>query len=96
MQLQRRDILTSLPKKGFERSEGTKHTHLLYRNKHGKKLGFSTQVSRGGKYKELGDTLVAAMAAQCGLTKAQFVELVDCSMSRDDYDILVAPKEDDA
>ena len=79
MQLQRRDILTSLPKKGFERSEGAKHTHLFYLNKHGKKLGFSTQVSRGKKYKELGDTLVATMATQCGLTKAQFGELVDCS-----------------
>ena len=38
--------------------------------------------------------LVATMAEQCGLTKAQFVKLVDCSMSRDDYDFLVARKED--
>ena len=89
VQLRRRHILASLQGKGFELSEGAKHTHLSYRDKQGKKLGFSTQVSRGGKYKELGDTLVATMAEQCGLTKAQFVELVECSMSWDDYNLVV-------
>ena len=51
MQLPRRNVLTSLIGKGFERSEGARHTHLSYRDKQGKKPGFSTQVSRGNKYK---------------------------------------------
>ena len=93
MQLARKDVLRSLTRKGFRREQRTKHTFFIYYDKDDKKAGISTFVSRGSGHKSLGDTLVQTMAQQCGLTQAQFVELVDCSMSRDDYDRLVAEAE---
>ena len=93
MQLSRKDVLRSLTRKGFKRNEGAKHTVLMHHDREDKKSGFSTLISRGSGYKELRDTLVGTMAQQCGLTAAQFVELVDCSMSRDDYDRFVAQAE---
>lgn len=93
MQLARKDVLRSLTRKGFKREERTKHTVLTYHDQEDKKPGFSTLVSRGSSYKSLGDTLVNTMARQCGVTTAQFAELVDCSMSGDDYDRLVAQAE---
>ena len=89
MQLERRDVLTNLEHKGFEKKEGKKHTVLIYHNKEGKKTVINTIVSRGTKCKSLGNDLVGTMAKQCGLTTPQFVSLIDCSMSRDDYDHLV-------
>lgn len=93
MQLARREVLRSLKRKGFQRNDRTKHIFLIYHDKDGKKPGISTFVSRGSSYKSLPDTLVGAMAQQCRLTTAQFVELVKCPMSRDDYDALVAEVE---
>ena len=93
MQLPRKDVLRGLTKKGFELKEKTKHTGLTYYNKQGQKTGSSTIVSRGSNYKVLGDTLLNSMADHCGLSTAQFVELVDCSMSQDEYDRLIAETE---
>jgi hypothetical protein len=33
------------------------------------------------------------MARQCKLTKQQFLELVDCPMNRDSYELILAAKE---
>lgn len=89
MQLERRDVLINLEHKGFEKSEGKKHTVLIYHNTEGKKTVIKTIVSRGTGYTSLGGDLVSSMARQCRLTTPQFVSFVDCSISRDDYDGLV-------
>lgn len=89
MHLERHDVLTNLEHKGFKKREGKNHTVLIYHNKDGKKTVIKTIVSRGTKYKSLGNDLVSTMAKQCGLTTPQFVSFVDCLISRDDYDHLV-------
>ena len=38
----------------------------------------------------MGDVLLKEMARQCKLNKAQFVELVDCPMTRDAYEKVLA------
>ena len=97
MQVLRNKVLANLQKKGFKRVERKRHTQLTYYNKEGKKPGFSTLVSRGTKYRELGTTLVATMAHQCGLkTPQEFLQLVNCSMSQDDYDDLLRCERGDA
>jgi len=43
---------------------------------------FRTKVSTGGKYRSLGDDLIAKMAKQCFVNNKQFIDLVDCPMSK--------------
>ena len=93
MQLARSKVLRSLKRKGFTRDNRTKHIFFIYHDKEGKKPGISTFVSRGSDYKSLGDNLVGTMAEQRCLTTAQFVDLVNCPMSQDEYDDLVTEAE---
>lgn len=83
MTLQRDLIKENLPKKGFVEFGGD-HTfyHLVVE---GKKTSIFTKVSRGTKYKILGNDLVHAMAKQCKLTTADFRKLVECTLSHDAY-----------
>ena len=89
MQLQRKDVVKNLTAKGFEKHKKTNHDVFIYRNKQGQKTDIRTLVSRGTNYRTLYVGLVTEMAKQCRLTPGQFIELVDCSLSRDDYDHLV-------
>lgn len=89
MRLDRRDVLSSLESKGFVRREGANHSILIYRNMEGKKTEIRTIVSRGRNYRVLGDDIVGSMARSCKLSTSQFAELVDCSISQDDYDQFV-------
>ena len=90
MQIARKDVLQNLQRKGFVRTERTDHTFLTYHNKLGIKTRVFTFVSRGTSHKSIQDPLIAKMARQCKLTKSDFLDLVDCSMSRDRYDKLIA------
>jgi len=45
-----------------------------------------TKTSHGSGYRTLDDGLLGQMARQCRLTKARFIELVDCPLSQDDYE----------
>ena len=90
MQIDRKDVLQSLQKKGFVCTERTKHTFLTYHNKLGKKTRIFTFVSRGTSYKSIQEPLIAKMARQCKLANSDFLDLVDCSMSQDTYDDLIA------
>ncbi len=93
--LERRDVLRNLTRKGFQDDRRTAHTVLIHHDAAGQKTGIATLVSRGTKYKTLTSALVSTMAKQCRLTTAQFVQLVSCAMTRDEYDAHVAPPEAD-
>jgi hypothetical protein len=45
-----------------------------------------TKVSHGTKYKDLADDLLQLMARQCHLSKNDFLKLVACSMSQQQYE----------
>ena len=91
-QLERRQVERSLPRKGFDRENREKHVFFVHRNGDGQKTGIQTFVSRGTDYKSLGPSLVGTMARQCRLTSSQFIELVNCTITGDEYDCLVAEK----
>ncbi|MHB1868150.1 MAG: hypothetical protein ACYCPP_04310 [Nitrososphaerales archaeon] len=76
-----RDISESLSKKGFEVSQGDHRFFVLHVG--GKKTSIWTKVSHGGK--EVGDSLIHMMSAQLRLDKKQFLDLVDCPMTREAY-----------
>ena len=85
MALKRTDVVSGLPKKGFRRVLRKKHIGFTHVDKDGIKTGVSTLVSRGTSYGTIGDDLVTRMARQCNLSKSDFLRLVDCTLSADDY-----------
>jgi len=76
-----RDIVNSLTKKGFVQSEGD-HTHLIFWC-NGKKTQIRTKVSHGGS--EVDDYLINLMSIQINLEKKQFVDMVNCPFTLEDY-----------
>jgi predicted RNA binding protein YcfA (HicA-like mRNA interferase family) len=77
----------SLPvskKKGFEEGKNTHHRYYNHRRMDGTLSGVFTYTSHSGK--ELHDHLLSQMAKQCRLKRDDFLKLVDCSMSREDYE----------
>ena len=91
MTLERRRVVKSLGKKGFRKKQGTAHTLFFYQLDERDTAVF-TKVSRGTKYKTLGDGLVKEMAHQCRLSIARFRELVACSLSKQEYEDLIREK----
>jgi len=78
----RKNVEASLLRKGFVLDE-TDHRCYIFKVEN--RVVAMTKVSRDTQYKDLHSDLIAKMARQCSLTKYQFLELVDCSMSKDDY-----------
>jgi len=85
MPLDRRDVEKALQQKGFDPSSGD-HSFFAFYTMSGKKTSVWTKTSRGSGHKTLGDNLVSAMAKQCGLTKGQFLQLIDCPLSREELE----------
>lgn len=85
MPLKRRDIESSLKRKGFRRTEGN-HSFFIYHSSAGKKSTVRTKTSHGSNSREISDELVSKMAQQCKLPNKDFKELIACPLSRDDYE----------
>jgi predicted RNA binding protein YcfA (HicA-like mRNA interferase family) len=85
MPMQRDDIEAALLRKGFQQNN-TDHSYFHFYDKNGKKTIVNTKTSGGSKYKTLGPPLVSKMASQCKLTKPQFQELVECTLSHEKYE----------
>ncbi|PRZ45309.1 hypothetical protein CLV89_11655 [Tritonibacter scottomollicae] len=88
MSMKRDDVEAALLRKGFQKNN-TDHSYFHFYDKNGKKTIVNTKTSRGTKYKTLGPPLVSQMARQCKLTKPQFQELVDCTLSHEKYEELL-------
>jgi hypothetical protein len=82
MQIERRDVESALPKKGFQRED----THHIYFHHYyqGKYTGISTYVSHGTS--SIGDSLIQLMKRQLHLSSShQVAGLVKCPISGDEY-----------
>ncbi len=77
------DVEKSLLNKGFQAGGGD-HNYFFYHSKIGKKTIVRTKTSHGGR--EIDDNLLAQMAKQCKLSNKDFGLLVECPLSRDDYE----------
>ncbi len=49
-----------------------------------------TKTSHGSG-RDISDELLSRMAHQCGVTKPNFLKLVDCPLQRPDYENLLKP-----
>lgn len=76
-----KDAGAALCRKGFQSHQSDHVYYYFYAN--GRKTAVRTKISHGEK--EIGDNLLAVMARQVKLTKKLFGELVDCSMTQEQY-----------
>lgn len=77
------DVEKSLLNKGFQ-SGGGDHNYFFYYSIAGKKTIVRTKTSHGSR--EIDDNLLAQMAKQCKLSNKDFGLLIECPLSRDDYE----------
>jgi len=77
-----KDIISSMTKKGFKLDVDGKHKRLIYMH-NGKTSSIVTHYSHSSD--EVGDFLIKKMADQIKISKKQFLELVECTLSADDY-----------
>lgn len=71
--------------------ENGDHLYYIYWNLAGKKTLKKTKMSRGTSYKTIGDPLLGQMARQVGITKSEFLRLVDCTLDQRGYEKLAFP-----
>lgn len=77
-----KDIDKSLQTKGFAVEQGRKHI-FYYLTVDGKKTSIKTHVSHGES--EIDDHLISAMKRQTKLEKKEFLDLINCPLSKDEY-----------
>lgn len=82
----KREVDAGLASKGFAQRPGD-HDFFIYIGLDGKKSMAKTKTSHGRG--EIDDRLLSLMARQCGLTKKQFLDLVDCPMTREQLEELL-------
>ncbi len=81
----RRDIESSLSKKGFEVDEKRDHRFYYFTYK-GKRTQIRTKISTGTGHREYGDPLLHAIQRQLKLTFREFQDLINCPMSQAQYE----------
>ena len=85
--MQVRRVQASLTNKGFREKHGGDHVFLIYHDSDDRKTSIRTKLSRGSRPKDLKPAMQSTLARQCGLSNREFKSLVDCSMSRDDFEL---------
>ncbi|MCP4702525.1 MAG: hypothetical protein GY862_37555 [Gammaproteobacteria bacterium] len=85
MPKRKNDVEKGLLHKGFRKKEGDHH-YFTYYNLKGKKTVVHTKTSHTPKMRDIPDNLLVLMAKQCRLNKADFLNLVDCPLTIDEYE----------
>lgn len=88
----RRDVQQALQRKGFARSDND-HAKFTYFTLAGAKTGVWTKTSYGSSHKDLSKTNLSQMARQCRLSNADFGDLLDCPLTREEYEALLVSNE---
>jgi len=84
-QVKKINVISALTKKGFKEYSSKKdhlYFHFIYE---GREYPIRTKISHGSGYADLGNPLIALMAKQMMLSKQQFLEFVQCHISKDGY-----------
>ena len=85
MQRNRRKIARSLLAKGFQLEQHHRDHDYYFFVVNDEVTPIYTKLSRGRKYKTLGDDLLTAMSRQLHLSKGQFDKLIACPWDRARY-----------
>ncbi len=81
-----RDIRTAMTSKGFVIDNQRHHVFLAYRREDGILTNFRTKLSHSSAGSDVSDNLLGQMAKQVGLARPDFLRLVDCPMTRAEYE----------
>lgn len=81
----RRDISAALLKKGFRREAKTRDHDYYFFEYDGLNEPVVTKLSRGTKYREIGDGLLGKIRRQLRLSTGDFEELLACPLDRPGY-----------
>lgn len=90
-----REVVGGLRAKGFAEERQRKHVHFVYEDLHGRTTTARTMVSHDASGVDIDDRLLGQMAKQVGLKKKDFEDLIDCPMSREQFDARIAEREND-
>ncbi len=88
MQRAKRNVESMLVKKGF-RVDERDHHYFIYHTQQGLKSIVKTKTSHSKKVKSISDPLINVMAKQCGLTRKQFTDFIDCPLNRNSYESIL-------
>ncbi len=89
MPLKTRLLKSSLQNKGFKAELGN-HIFLCFETTNGNETNIWTKISHGKS--EYDDNLLALVAKQLKLSKKQLLDLVNCPLSREDYEDILKQK----
>jgi hypothetical protein len=89
-----RDIRSGLAAKGFTVDEQRRHIVLVYEDLQGRTTTARTLISHGAGGNEIHDALLGRMARQVGFARKDFLRLIDCPMSREEFDSVIAKRDD--
>ena len=81
----KRDVERGLQRKGFEKINSN-HRKFVYHTFDGRATHARTLTSHGRNSEDISETLLRQMAAQCKLSLNDFLDLVDCELTREDYE----------
>lgn len=81
----RDDVQAGLLRKGFRLSTKD-HWKLIYYDMSGRKTSVWTKVSYGSSHRDISDQNLGNMARQCHLSRLDFDDLIDCPLSREQYE----------
>jgi predicted RNA binding protein YcfA (HicA-like mRNA interferase family) len=81
------DVEAALLQKGFRRAD-THHRYFIYHTEAGPKSRIRTRTSHGGR--DITEALLRQMARQCGISRKDFLDLVDCPLDQSGYEAKVA------
>ncbi|MDI9349349.1 MAG: hypothetical protein QM537_05045 [Candidatus Symbiobacter sp.] len=79
----------TLQRKGFI-LDNRDHKYFVYIASNGIDTGVTTKTSHGEK--ELSDNMLNLMARQCKLSRKEFLDLIDCPLSREQYEKILTDK----
>lgn len=80
-----REVESALRKKGFVVKSDGKHIRFYLLGEQGEKTGIATLISHGMGGQAIGADLITQMARQLHLTKRQFLNFIDCTVSEMEY-----------
>lgn len=85
MPRKQRDIATGLKSKGFNEDSSGHHIYYILLDADGRKSTIKTKMSHQSGGAEISDNLIGKMARQVKLSTREFLNLVDCPLSREEY-----------
>lgn len=84
-----RDVTGALLRKGMEPARPGDHKRFVRITPTGLKI--TTMVAHGST--GIDDHLITLMARQCRLSRRQFIDLVNCPFTQEDWDLEIARRE---